>query len=182
MYDAFICWCSQGSVLGPLLFTLFTGDFEKLVMRHNFSFHQFAYDTQIYGHCRYEKSLDLQVSLFECIDDIAGWMEANHLKLDVSKTEAIWFSNSRSIPKIPNRSVRIVADSIIPSQNVKTHGVWLDRNLSIKTHINMILKGCFISLGQMKSIKDLLSIESLALVLVLSRIDYGNYQYKKNRL
>ena len=61
----------RGSVFRPLLFTLFTSDFEKLVMRHNFSFHQFAYDTQIYGHCKYGKSLDLQVALAECIDDVA---------------------------------------------------------------------------------------------------------------
>ena len=172
----------QGSVLGPLLFTLFTGDFEKLVMRHNLSFHQFAGDTQIYGHCRSEESLDLQTSLSECIDDIANWMEANHLKLNVSKTEVIWFSNGRSIHKIPNRPVRIVADNILLSKNVKTLGVWLDRDLSMKTHINMILKGGFISLRQMKSIKDLLSIE------FLSRIDYGNIilarlpKYQKNRL
>ena len=181
----------QGSVLGPLLFTLFTGDLEKLVKRHNFSFHQFANDTQIYGHCRYEKSLDLQVSLFECIDDIAGWMEANHLKLNISKTEAIRFPNGRSIHKIPNRLVRIVKDSIIPSKNVKIMGVWLDRDLSMKTHINMILKSGFISLRQMKSIKDLLSIESLktlASALVLSSIDCGNIilaklsKYQKNRL
>ena len=61
----------------------------------------------------------------------------------------------------------------------------------MKTHINMILKGGFISLRQMKSIKDLLSIESLktlASALVLSRIDYGNIilvglpKYQKNRL
>ena len=52
----------QGSDLRPLLFTLFTGDLEKLIMKHNFSFHQFADDIQIYGHYRYEKSLDLQVS------------------------------------------------------------------------------------------------------------------------
>ena len=64
----------QGSVLGPLLFPVFLGDLEKLVMRHNFTFHQFADDTQIYGHCRYEKSLDFQVSLSECLDDIAGWV------------------------------------------------------------------------------------------------------------
>ena len=61
----------------------------------------------------------------------------------------------------------------------------------MKTHINMILKGGFISLRQIKSIKDLLSIESLktlASALVLSRIDYGNIilaglpKYQKNRL
>ena len=85
--------------------------------------------TLIYGHCRYEKPLDLQVSLSECIDDIAGWMETNHLKLNVLKTEAIWFSNGRNIPEIPNRPFRIVADSIISSKKVKTLGVWLDRDL-----------------------------------------------------
>ena len=55
----------------------------------------------------------------------------------------------------------------------------------------MILKGNFISLRQMKSIKDLLrkeSLKTLASALVLSRIDYGNIilarlrKYQKNRL
>ena len=118
-------------------------------------------------------------------------MEANHLKLNVSKTEAIWFSNGRSIHKIPNRSVSIANDSIISSKNFKTLGAWLDRDLSMKTHINMILKGSFICLRLMKSIKDLLSIESLktlASALLLSRIDYGIIvlaglpKYQKNRL
>ena len=55
----------QGSFLGLLLFTLFTGDLDKLVMRRNFSFYQFADDTQIYGHWKYEKSLDMQIALSE---------------------------------------------------------------------------------------------------------------------
>ena len=45
----------QDSVPEALLFTLFSGDLEKLVIRHCFSFHQFADNTQIYRHCRYEK-------------------------------------------------------------------------------------------------------------------------------
>ena len=84
-----------------------------------------------------------------------------------------------------------MADSIILSKNVKTLGVWLDRDLSMRTHINMILKGGFIILRQMKSIKDFLStkfLKTLASALVLSRIDYGNiilaglFKYQKNRL
>ena len=55
----------QGFLLGPLLFTLFTGDLDKLVMRHNFSSYQYTDDVQIYGHCKYEKSLDMQVVLSE---------------------------------------------------------------------------------------------------------------------
>ena len=40
----------QRSVLGPLLFFLYTGDFERLVMKYKLGFHQYADDTQIYGH------------------------------------------------------------------------------------------------------------------------------------
>ena len=135
---------------------------------------------------KYENSLDLRVALSECIDDVA-----NHLKLNVSKTEVIWFYNGRNLLRILRCSVRIVADSIISSRNVKSLDVWLDENLSTKTQINKILQCGFISLRHIKSIKDLLSLESLkklASTLLLSRKDYGNVilaglpKYQKNRL
>ena len=72
-------------------------------------------------------------------------METNHLKLNVSKTEVIWFSNVRNVHRIPGHPVRIVADSIIPSRNFKSFGVWLDEDLSMKTQCNIILQFGFIS-------------------------------------
>ena len=42
---------TQESVLGPLLFSLYTGDLERIVMKYKLGFHQYADDTQIYGHC-----------------------------------------------------------------------------------------------------------------------------------
>ena len=40
----------QGSILGHCFF-LYTGDLERIVIKYKLKFHQYADDTQIYGHC-----------------------------------------------------------------------------------------------------------------------------------
>jgi len=41
-------WCSQGSVLGPLLFTIFTSPVSNIASLHNVHQHQYADDTQLF--------------------------------------------------------------------------------------------------------------------------------------
>ena len=66
----------QGSVLGPLLFTLYTADLKKIAVSYNLRIHQYANDNQLYGHCSFDASMDLQERMSKCIDELAVWMKA----------------------------------------------------------------------------------------------------------
>ena len=61
----------QGSVLRPLLF-LYTADLEETAAFHNLRIHQYADNIQLYGHCSFDASMDLQERMSKCIDEIAA--------------------------------------------------------------------------------------------------------------
>ena len=167
----------QVSVIGPLLFNLYSSDLETIAQRHNLSFHQYADDTQLYSSCVPGETEQLQNRLSDCVDEMAAWMESNSLKLNRSKIEAIWFSSLRKVNKLPTKQIRILDTFISPSESVKSLGVFMDRDLSMNSHISKMLQAGFSALRQIRSIKKCLSYDSLgtlAVALILSRIDYCN--------
>jgi len=99
----------QGSVLGPILFVLYTADVLQLVRDHDLIPHAFADDTQILGTCGPSDSEAMQNLVSDCLDDVSSWMSANQLQLNHSNTEALWCSSSRRQYQIPTRPVELAA-------------------------------------------------------------------------
>ena len=74
-------------VLGPVLFTVYTGTLAFLLEAHGVSYHFFADDTQLY--IRVEDIDEAKHKLSSLLSDLKIWMARTKLKLDDGKTEII---------------------------------------------------------------------------------------------
>ena len=65
------------------------------------------------------------------------------LQLNVAKTEFPWCSSRQRMHQLPVSPVVIGGHSIHPASVVRDLGVWIDRGLSLSTHVTKVVAGCF---------------------------------------
>ena len=94
----------QGSVLGPIAFSLYTGCLGDICRAHGIVFHLYTDDQQVYlsfNPSSIHSKENCITKLQSCIEDIGRWMTQNFLKLNTDKTELI-LSNSQSFSLLQN--------------------------------------------------------------------------------
>ena len=89
------CGVPQGSLVGPLLFVLYTNDVTTIIHRHELLNNCYADDTQIYFYCKPEDAGALAQTFAACTVELFIWMKFNRLKLNCDKTECLWITSSQ---------------------------------------------------------------------------------------
>ena len=79
----------HGSVLGPILFLLYTQPLSQIIDRHSISHSEFADDSQLYDLVPREQFDSLLSNMQSCVDDVKLWMTQNKLQLNEGKTEVL---------------------------------------------------------------------------------------------
>ena len=128
------CGVPQGSILGPLLYLIYSNDME-LAVKHKLLLYA---DDSIILVCHKNPQVISQY-LSEELDSVNNWLIDNKLSLHVGKTECILFGSKRKINKVPNFQVTYRGHTIKGSNKVKYLGVTLDQDLSGNSMVSSII-------------------------------------------
>jgi len=107
------CGFSQGSVLGPILFTICVSPIASIVSSHGVNKQQYADDTLIFVFLSPSPLSSSLCSLQRCVSSLHSWFIHNGLFLNPTKTEAVWFVTGPRLQSLSNlNSIEVAGISV----------------------------------------------------------------------
>lgn len=161
----------QGSVLGPILFLLYTNELDTLTT--DAFFVMYADDKSLLISDPVDETLESKCN--NVLQIIGNWYNSNSLYFNTEKTQVVRFHNRQKV--CSQLSITLNGVDILDSaQEVKFLGVTIDECLNWKTHCIQLIKKlnslCFL----FRNLSSVLTLKQLIMVYhaqVSSRLRYG---------
>jgi Reverse transcriptase (RNA-dependent DNA polymerase) len=165
----------QGSVLGPLLFSLFTNDLCRVVLGSRY--HVYADDFQFYSSDRKQNFTESVARVNQDIERIRHWAIANGLVLNTNKTQSIVICRNKNGIPFPQPKLSLGNTEICYSQTVKNLGIIMDERLTWLPQVALVHKGVNFALSRLWHFENILPLETkrcLIKTLVIPKLLFGD--------
>ena len=153
----------QGSILGPILFIIFTHDFQQELNLQDIHITAYADDTQLVASGKTYK--EIKEKLEKAIQEAANWYTRNSLCINAGKSEILVIGTQRKLSKegkLPNLQVQEGNEvkELKVQENIKILGVYIDKNLNWNKQVDNVKKKAYLATRNMHRVKDILTQEA----------------------
>ena len=171
----------QGSILGPLLFTILISDMRVSIW--NGSYITYADDTNLYFESPPEKMNETLITAGEVLSKVAKYCSDNCLRLNEGKSKYMFIGTRPGINKINNMDLNDLKINNVPMERLtdaKILGVNINEVMSWRKQVNSCVSKAMSNFFQMGRYKRFLNQESkikLCESIVLSQFNYCDVVY-----
>ena len=167
--------CAQWSVLGPLLFTLYTADIGKVIQQYGLSHHKMSTN---YTHRAFHPCQQLLRMKWYGASSLSviGWLVTGSYLTHQSRRLCGAPPPPRCIHLI-DRSSFALPDCPVGVLTMGRIAAFFDECMSMEEHVNRLVRLCFYKLRRIRFIRRSLSIAvatSLTNSFIIARVDYCN--------
>ncbi len=171
----------QGSILGPILFSIYTRQIPTIF--NYIDCFMFADDTQLLKSYNIEDSIKAIDEINNDLNILYQWCEKHYLKLNPKKCLHLIIGSNKNLKLLNNKGITDlkINDIIIPRCNeARNLGLIFDEHFSWEPHINFLIKSCFSSIKPLYRYKKQFNIKVKKILinnLIISKFDYCDIVY-----
>jgi hypothetical protein len=169
----------QGSILGPILFIVYSADIIKHI--NNCNYHIYADDIQLYTSFKTNSTDTAVKNLNTDLQNISDWCNNNNLMINPSKSKYMILGTKKQVSKIASEmdslDVVITGAKLERVNEVRNLGLIMDGSLRFEGHVLESMRSCFYRLKVLYRIRECLSVNmrvKLCETLILSKLNYAD--------
>ena len=164
----------QGSVLGPVIFTLYSAQTASIARSHGLSVHLYVDDTQLYISFSSDEAAITVARVECCLAEIKAWLVAHKLKLNDDKTVIMEIRSPGSMSALSDLHIMVGQERITLSETTRNLGVFFDRHFNLQNHVQKLCRSAYAQLRNIAQVRSVLprkTTETLVHAFVTSRLD-----------